>query len=181
MTEQKHNGARAPDSETPSDSATSEHGGTFKKAKQAVHSAKAKFDEAGGLDGLKEKGREGVRKSKDLADKGIGMAKQKFDEAGGLDGLKERGREGVRKSKQLADKGIGMAKQNFEDAGGVDGLKGRCEIFAAEVRAGFVPAEGAKGYRRVVSRVTNLWRSGRSGKICIITLSLVAMIVVSNI
>ena len=120
-------------------------------------------------------------KAKQATKRAVNAGKAKFEEAGGLDGLREKGQKGVLKSKELADKGIGMAKQKFEDAGGVAGLENRSKAFTAEVKAGFIPDEGTAGFKRVLSRVTNLWRSGRTGKLCVIFLSLVAIIVITSL
>jgi ribosomal protein L37AE/L43A len=111
----------------------------------------------------------------------VDSAKSKFKEAGGCDGLKAKGQEGIKKSKELADKGIGIAKQKFEDAGGVEGIKDKINTFMSEVKAGFTPNEETTGFKRVLSRATNLWRSGRAGKISIIAVCSVAVIIVANL
>jgi ribosomal protein L37AE/L43A len=108
-------------------------------------------------------------------------AKEKFNKAGGLDGLKTKATAEANNTKEHIDKGIDIAKQKFEDAGGVDGLKDKGNSFVNEVKAGFTPNKETTGFKRIISRITNLWTSGKAGKISIITICLATAIIILNL
>ena len=69
--------------------------GVFEKTKEMANqisdAAKKRFEEAGGVDGLKAKGKEAVNKAKEIGAQGISTAQQKFTDAGGMPGLKSKG------------------------------------------------------------------------------------------
>ena len=123
--------------------------------------------------GVFEKTRETAKQISDTA-------KKKFEEVGGVDGLKAKGKEAVSKAKEIGAQGIGTAKQKFNEAGGMPGLKSKGIAFLGEVKAGFHPDDGTTGFKRILSYITNLWKSGGAGKIAIIGISAITFIVVSS-
>lgn len=91
-------------------------------------------------------------------------------------------KEAAAKAQEIAKQGISTAKKKFEEAGGVDGMKAKGKGFIASVKQGFIPDEGATGFKGFKSRVKNLWKSGLAGKVtlCAIAYFLVLILFGGN-
>ena len=144
---------------------------------QGGETAKQKVEEAVAVDEPKDKSKTAATKAKETGDQGGDTAKQKVEEAGGVDGIKDKGKEAATKAKAMANQGVDAAKQKFKEAGGVDGLKDKGKNVASEIKAGFVPDKDSKGFKSVLSRIKNLWKKGKPGKIVILATVILVLLI----
>ena len=95
MTDESINPSTSPENHPSSSPPTDRLKGGFERAKQAAKqisdTAKKNFEEVGGMEGLKDKGKEAVNKAKEIGAQGINAAKKKYVEAGGMPGIKSKG------------------------------------------------------------------------------------------
>ncbi|HNT37240.1 MAG TPA: hypothetical protein PKH07_19770, partial [bacterium] len=87
--------------------------------------------------------------------------------------LTEMAKTTIGAAQHLADQGTSIAKNKWKDVGGTEGVKQKAKTYVEAVKHGFAPDEGAKGVGQVTSRVKNLWRSSKYGKVTIIAASLI--------
>lgn len=100
--------------------------------------------------------------------------------SGGHNQILDRAMDAAAQAKDIAQQRFNAAREKFEAAGGVDGLMTKGKAFVADVKAGFVPDDGATGFKGFMSRVKKLWKSGGAGKITVAVVAIVLVLVLWN-